>query len=165
MSNNDTHSNVFTRFRFAPLASISHPLPKMLHNSEGHLSYVPSILASLSLERDNERKAHARTRDLAEKRILALEVQLSRREIELERCIVGGHVHDVVAEGDKTPRQRISLSAMALPEDVLHEQIGNEEIISILDSTVARNKILESEVKTLIRRVCIIIFRVRFGIL
>jgi len=36
------------------------------------------------------------------------------------------------------------------------EQLGNEEIISILDSTVARNKILEGEVKTLVRRVCTI---------
>jgi len=136
----------------------------MFHKSEGYvLSYAPSILASLRLERDNERKAHARTRDLAEKRVLALEIQLSRREIELERCIVGGHVHDVVAEGDITPQQRISHPAMAPPVEVLDEQIGNEEIISILDSTLARNNILEGEVKTLIRRVCIIVFRVRFG--
>jgi hypothetical protein len=134
----------------------------MLHISEDHfLSYASSILASLRLERDNERKAHARTRDLAEKRILGLEAQLSRREVELERCIVGGHVHDVGGEGDTTPLQRISPSATAPPVDVM-EQIGNEEIISILDSTVARNKILENEVKTLVRRVCIIFFvRVR----
>jgi hypothetical protein len=71
-------------------------------------------------------------------------------------------MHDVVGEGDRTPRQRISPSATALPVDAM-EQIGNEEIISILDSTVARNKILEGEVRTLVRRVCIIFFRVRFG--
>jgi len=64
-------------------------------------------------------------------------------------------VHDAGGEGDKTPRQRTSPSATAPPVDTM-EQLGNEEIISILDSTVARNKILEGEVKTLVRRVWII---------
>ena len=64
-------------------------------------------------------------------------------------------MYDVGREADRTPQQRISPSATALPVDTM-EQLGNEEIISILDSTVARNKILEGEVKTLVRRVCII---------
>lgn len=68
-------------------------------------------------------------------------------------------MHDVA--GDRTPQQRMSPLATAPPVDAM-EQIGNEEIISILDSTVARNKILEGEVKALIRRVCIIFLLVRF---
>ena len=64
-------------------------------------------------------------------------------------------MHGVGGEGDRTPQQRISPPATALPVDTM-EQLGNEEIISILDSTVARNEILEGEVKTLVIRVCII---------
>ena len=76
------------------------------------------------------------SQDLTEKWILRLKAQLSQHEFELERCIVGGHVYNVGREGDRTLRQRLSPSAMALPMDTI-EQLGNEEIILILNSTVA----------------------------
>jgi hypothetical protein len=134
------------------------------------LPYASFILATLRLERDNERKAHAQTREFAENRILALEARLSWREVELERCIAGGHPHDVDehsgkgGEGDRTPRRRTSSLAAASPipspVDPL-EEMGKEEAISMLDATVARNKVLEGEVKMLFRRVCISSFGIR----
>jgi len=159
-----TFSQPLTHILQHPLASLSHPLSKHPHSSEDQiLPYASSVLASLRIERDNERKAHAKTREFAEKKILALQARLSWHEVELERCITGGHAHDGCGgsgkdgEGDLTPRRRTSspatMSPLPSPVDPL-EKVGSEEIISMLDATVARNRILEGEVRTLFRRVC-----------
>ncbi|KAF8958673.1 hypothetical protein BDZ97DRAFT_1761909 [Flammula alnicola] len=112
-------------------------------DEEDLISYASSIIESLRRERDNERRAHAQTRESAEARILALEAKLSRREAELEACVAHAD-HGVSVEVRISPRIKERMPA--------NDLVTSEQIISMLDITVARNKLLESEITTLFKR-------------
>lgn len=98
------------------------------------------MIETLRRERDLERKAHARTRDLAQARIVSLAAQLSRREAELE-SFISGTAHTASTVQLKHPRQA---------ELLIDEPFTTEQVISAL---CARNKALEVEIRGLFKRV------------
>lgn len=114
----------------------------MKDQEDGVLSYATSIIEELRRERDLERVSHARTRAVAEAKILDLEAKLSRREAELESC--AGHVDQ---------DQDVTFTPKTFSQNFQGEPITSQHIISMLDVTVARNKILELEIKALLRQV------------
>lgn len=120
---------------------------------ENFLSYAASLIEILRRQRDSERLAHARTRDLADTEIISLKAMLSTRDAELESYIVTGENigaqrrnsgFTAIATNSRNGRERI-------PVD--YEPISRDEIVSVLESTAARNNILETEVKILAERV------------
>lgn len=95
------------------------------------------------MERDLERKAHAQTQDLAQARIVSLTAQLSRREAELE-SFISGTAHTV----SSTQHEHLRHS-----EELIDDPLTNEQVISVLDATLTRNKRLEIEIRGLFKRV------------
>ncbi|PPQ72555.1 hypothetical protein CVT26_003952 [Gymnopilus dilepis] len=111
-----------------------------LQSKDDMFSYAASIIEVLRKERDNERRSHAQTRVAFEARLVALEAQLSRREAELAACALHKHRHvseDLSVEETTDLKQGI---------------IDSDQIISLLDNTVTRNKVLEAEIKSLAKR-------------
>ena len=101
------------------------------------------MIETLRRERDLEREAHAQTRRSAQARIDSLEAQLSRREVELETFISGvGPTVPIIQH--EYPRNA---------DQLIDEPLTSEQIISVLDATAARNKTLETEIRTLFKRV------------
>jgi hypothetical protein len=115
-----------------------------LPDEEEHL-YASSMIEILQKARDQERRAHIQTRELANARIITLEAMLSRRDAELEAC---------VASVD----HRLSLEDSLLPTSsvkdplVFHRE-PMSEVIPISDMLAARNDMLEMEINMLTRRV------------
>ncbi|KZV92428.1 hypothetical protein EXIGLDRAFT_790296 [Exidia glandulosa HHB12029] len=109
-----------------------HPRPHAKHfdndadegDHEQAQTFVPSLMTSLTLQLDAERRRRA---DL-ELHVTTLEAQLARRDAELE-----AHIH-VVHIPARTP------------EDV---KFGREKALDVLDRTLARNRALEAEVRNL----------------
>lgn len=87
-----------------------------------------------------ERKAHAQTRDLAQARLVALAAQLSRREAELESFI-------------SSTAHAVSTIQPRHAELSIREPLTTEQVISALDATLARNKMLEMDITGLFKRV------------
>jgi len=110
---------------------------QMTDEHDDLISYAASMIQNLCRERDEEKRTHAITRSTAEARILALEAQLSRREAELELQIVNS--------GNRT--------RLPFESHPAQEQMASAEIISMLDDAVVRNKVLEVEIKSLLKRV------------
>jgi len=110
-------------------------------------------VASLRLELDAEKRAHARLRERAEHDILSLHAQLARRDTELEACTL--HVeHNLAASSSEL---RSTLSGQRKPRrpklQSPTETFTREEAIRVLELTAARNRALEVEVKELIETV------------
>ncbi|KAF8812890.1 hypothetical protein BYT27DRAFT_7335353 [Phlegmacium glaucopus] len=103
------------------------------------LLHATTMTETLRRERDFERKAHAQTRDSAQARIVSLEAQVSRREVELESCIAGAaHTVSTIEHGH--PRDA---------DQLIDEPLTREQVIY---ATVARNKMLDIEIKGLFKR-------------
>jgi len=116
-----------------------------LPDEEEHL-YASSMIEILRKARDQERRAHIQTRELANARIVTLEAMLSRRDAELEAC---------VASLDHRPSLEDSLlrpTSNSKDRLVFHRE-PMSEIIPISDMLTARNKMLEMEINMLTRRV------------
>ncbi|PPR06296.1 hypothetical protein CVT24_001102, partial [Panaeolus cyanescens] len=103
------------------------------------ICYAPSVIASLRRERDNERKAHDQTRSELEARIWALEAMVSRRESELEFLISQPN-----GEPDSPKEAGSSTNTRSHPLE--------GEIISMLDAIVLRNRKLDSEIRSLAKK-------------
>ncbi|KAF8160027.1 hypothetical protein B0H34DRAFT_705875 [Crassisporium funariophilum] len=141
---NDYSKWPHSRIHLSSLAADSTPLfqgSRVQIQEEDLHSYASTMIEALRKERDSERIAHAQTHEWAEAKIVALEAQLSRREAELESCIARAD-HAVL-----TPQTKRSAQAR-----VLIEPITSEQVISMLDVTAARNRMLEVEIKTLFKR-------------
>lgn len=104
--------------------------------TQDHLSYAGAIIERLRRERDEERMEHASTREALQSRIDALEARLARRETELEYYTTHAASERNQVEVDSDP-----------------EAMTNEDIIMMLDTTAARNRSLEVEIKSLFKRV------------
>jgi len=106
------------------------------------------VIKTLSKERDHERRAHAKTRETSDARIIELEAMLSRREAELESYVTSGdNLLSLKAHAIRPTLPKTELSA---PKG---EPMSPEEVISILDITTTRNRILEMEVNRLAKQV------------
>ncbi|KAF8989683.1 hypothetical protein BDQ17DRAFT_1434286 [Cyathus striatus] len=129
------------------LSSFADSLPlrqhKQSYSDEELLSFAASIIKSLRIERDAERDAHGRTRDEYETRILTLEARIARMEAELENCVQEHTALDPVATSPVHTK-----ALVRYPDD----PITDDEAIEMLHATVARNKALEMEIKTLFSR-------------
>ncbi|KAF8171509.1 hypothetical protein BJ912DRAFT_1082227 [Pholiota molesta] len=148
-TSNDYRTWPHSQIRLSSLAdpvAVTERTPAPTLDNEEVISYASALNEILRRERDDERRAHAQTREIAEARILVLEAKLSRREAELEACVERPqHVKAVWEE--TTPRaktRRVDFDN--------NDGIPSDQIISILDDTVARNKLLEKEISALYRR-------------
>lgn len=116
-------------------------------DEEELISYATAIIDILRKERDREKRSRIQTRELADARIVALEAMVSRRDAELEAC---------VASVDYQSPLKNSLPSTSSVKDIIvshHEPMSQEEVISILDMTTARNKTLEMEINLLTKQV------------
>ena len=102
------------------------------------------MIEALRRERDEERHAHAETRRIADEKVLELEAMISRHEAELESCVSKADHSPFPEKFLRRPRSQPLSLAPAL----------DDEILSALDITTARNKLLEAEIKVLSARVC-----------
>jgi hypothetical protein len=148
-------------------------------NEEDQLAYAGAIIDRLRRERDDERVAHALTREALQSKTDMFEAQLARREAELEfyathaTCtspVLSGrndaNVGSRIDDGGSKPRKsRSRLPDQAtgpgqLEHDASHpipgQSLTNEAIINLLSTTAARNRALEVEIKTLFRRVSLL---------
>ncbi|KAF9554932.1 hypothetical protein CPC08DRAFT_643622, partial [Agrocybe pediades] len=106
------------------------------------ISYAASMIRKLCRERDAERSEHERTRAVAEARIVTLEARISRREAELEKAVESFRLGN--DDKDMESKQQ---------EEFGEPVMESEQVIALLDGAVARNKALEGEIKSLLRRV------------
>lgn len=100
------------------------------------------MIETLCRERNLEHRAHARTRNLAEARLVSLTARLSRREAELE---------SIISSTNTVPT--IDIEHPRFAKKVIDEPLTSEQIVSALDSTLTRNKTLEVEIRGLFKRV------------
>jgi hypothetical protein len=119
-------------------------------STEQLLSYASAIIDTLRHERDLARAAHAHSCDMFGGRIHILEAQLARRDVEIE-----AHAEQV---------GRFPLTADAIVRQEMHEKkrskmhpvsMAQEEVMTMMQRTVARNKTLEEEIKGLFKQVCV----------
>ncbi|PCH44022.1 hypothetical protein WOLCODRAFT_138753 [Wolfiporia cocos MD-104 SS10] len=128
-----------------------------------------AVVRALRAELDAERRAHARTREVAEKEVAMLSAQLARREAELEACVVDVHMHGTDdgrnahyvqrAEIGKTRTkwskqcEELRREPSSAPARVKNEQeaLGDEAAL-VLEGALVRNRVLEQEVEGLARR-------------
>ncbi|KAF5361781.1 hypothetical protein D9756_002832 [Leucocoprinus leucothites] len=142
-------------------------------NEEDQLAYAGAIIDRLRRERDDERVAHGLTRDALQSRVDILEAQLARRDAELEMyathtscmpAVLSGRNDANVGykpddDGSKVKRHR-SISSPLDPGEPRNstnvpppgQALTNEAIIEMLNTTAARNRALEVEIKTLFKR-------------
>ncbi|KAF8883482.1 hypothetical protein CPB84DRAFT_1734660 [Gymnopilus junonius] len=133
------HSQIYLSRLQDPIASLELKYLKPTSEDDS-LSYAASMIDALRKERDNERRSHAHTRTTFEARMVALEAQVSRREAELATCAAHIH-HDTIEHLE--PEENSELR---------QDMVDSDQIISVLDVTVARNKLLEVEIKSLAKR-------------
>ncbi|KAF9480384.1 hypothetical protein BDN70DRAFT_877644 [Pholiota conissans] len=146
-ASNDYSSWPHSGIQLSSLADpIAHPQSARTPDDKELLTHTSVLIEALRRERDNERKAHAQTRETAEVRILALEAKIARRETELEMCIANAEHGEAVKE-TKAITQRAKTKLVDF-----ETSYEDDEIISVLDHSVARNKVLEGEISTLYRR-------------
>ncbi|KZT21131.1 hypothetical protein NEOLEDRAFT_1139747 [Neolentinus lepideus HHB14362 ss-1] len=124
-----------------------------LHADEDVYAYASAMIAALRVERDLERKAHSQTRRDTEYRITALEAQLARRDAELEACIYHTEHRAKIQSTDKKYRSNKTPSGGAC-------SMTDEDIISVLEATAAKNRALELEVKQIAAQVRSFLFKV-----
>lgn len=118
-------------------------------------------------ERDEERVEHALTREALQSRIDALEARLARRETELEYYNTHAahpspalernraeNTWSTSSEGilESVPQVRSDPSLKGVGLNDPPQVMTNEDIIKILNTTAARNRTLEVEIKTLFKR-------------
>ncbi|CAA7269861.1 unnamed protein product [Cyclocybe aegerita] len=137
------------------------PRPLLAHrpvappDAEDLLQYTATMLEAVRRERDSEKHAHERTREVLEAHILTLEAKLSRRDAELESCVASaGHGASLRAASPTLnsahPERRADDRHDSWSQE--RREISSEEMIGMLDVTAARNKVLEAEIKILARR-------------
>ncbi|KXN86487.1 hypothetical protein AN958_10021 [Leucoagaricus sp. SymC.cos] len=171
---NDIRSWPFNRLQLTKFTEHSRQVEAHTQSSptgDAQLGYASAIIERLRRERDEERVAHRFTREALQSKIDTLVAQLARREAELEfyathtTCVPSGlsgrtrpNEFEVdiagleVSTGPSAQAAGSSKSkddATALPPAQL---LTNEEIIKMLDTTAARNRALEVEIKTLFKR-------------
>jgi hypothetical protein len=135
--------------------------------TQEHLSYAGAIIERLRRERDEERVEHVLTREALQSRIDALEARLARRETELEYyntraahrspALERNPAEDIgstSSEGilDSIPQVKSDPSLKGVDLNDPLQVMTNEDIIKMLNSTAARNRTLEVEIKTLFKR-------------
>jgi hypothetical protein len=104
------------------------------------------MISALRLQRDNERHAHARTREMANSRISLLEAQVARRDAEIATLLAGDK-----AALPESSYQRSS----AAPERLkTPEPMDPQAMLKMLEWTAARNRQLEVDMHVLSRKVC-----------
>jgi len=126
-----------------PLFCIGGPVfqsPVVQASESDLLLHATTMIETLRRARDFECKAHAQTRDSAEARIVSLEAQLSRREVELE-SFLSGTAHTVSTIRHEHPRDT---------DQLVDAPLTSEQVFS---ATVARNKTLDIEIDCLFKRV------------
>lgn len=130
----------------------SPPNTKVNDSDKQLQAYATAIINTLRIERDLERKAHEKTRQNDEFRIIELEAQLARREAELEACrcaVHGGDSLDQRRHRVYSSRDRETIKVDSHPTP----RITKDEAIKIMDITSTKNKLLELEVQGLAKRV------------
>ncbi|EMD38747.1 hypothetical protein CERSUDRAFT_92784 [Gelatoporia subvermispora B] len=162
------HSHINLGSPVEPLAgsadAISHPDDDLAH------MHARAIIASLRSELDMERAAHARTHEAAEAEILALALQLARREAELEAFAVHPEAEVRRCVRERGPAETRPASVMrpaskpvnagepaGLPSGEFARrgrphQFTQEEAVEVLGIANTRNRALEAEVKDLHKR-------------
>ncbi|EPQ56773.1 hypothetical protein GLOTRDRAFT_121105 [Gloeophyllum trabeum ATCC 11539] len=115
-----------------------------LPSDEDLHAYASALIASLRVERDLERKAHAITRRDAEHRVALLEAQVARRDAELEACIFHPEHMSKLQAAEHEPK--------LVPLSAKDTSLSEEDIISVLEMTARRNRALELEVKEIAAR-------------
>lgn len=108
------------------------PLP------EQHVAYAGAIIRSLQLSLRLEREAHAESRA----RIHLLEAHVALRDAELERYVQ--HIQELPI---KTSRHK------GKGKEAPEKELKLAEVSSMLQRTVANNKVLEIEVQNLVNKV------------
>ncbi|TFK20555.1 hypothetical protein FA15DRAFT_123167 [Coprinopsis marcescibilis] len=131
--------------------------------TQDDLAYTRSLIQTLRQERDTERQSHQQTILNAQKRIRALEAQISRREAELARCthrcteISALAALNETASGT-TGAQSMSLKARRVGEREMDANLaldyGRLEVGHALDWAISRNRTLELEIQSLADKVC-----------
>jgi len=106
------------------------------HPQDQQLSYAGAIIGSLRRALQRECEAHSKTRS----KVRILEAQIARRDAELERHIQNGQI---------PPAQPPDETEMERPV----EAFDSGQISSLLQQTLANNKVLELEVRNLARKV------------
>ena len=122
-------------------------------SNDQYMAYATAVIASLRAERDLERNAHERTRQQAEHRITELEARLARRDAELEACVA--HTNDFLSQGTShdclTYRSQDGEAGKQNRSDNPH--LLREDAIQVMETTSAKNKVLELEIRSLFKRV------------
>lgn len=114
----------------------------LVKESEDDLrAYASAVIVSLQTERERERQSHKRIFKDAEYRIAELEAKVARRDAELEACIA--HVHHT---SSSTPE-------IEFKNQTDRGRMSKEDALAVMETTTARNKLLESEVQELFQKV------------
>jgi hypothetical protein len=158
-TNNDTH--LPPHFLSEPVVGDSGVSDSHRDSNDEYLAYATAVIASLRAERDLERSAHERTRQQAENRIIELEAQLARRDAELEACVT--HTNDFLSRGTNhdriTNRSQDGEAGKQGRSDNRH--LVREDAIQLMETTSAKNKVLELEIRSLFKRVRPLLLYVR----
>ncbi|PBK91857.1 hypothetical protein ARMGADRAFT_1081275 [Armillaria gallica] len=94
--------------------------------------YASALVESLTTERDTERRAHKRTKEVSQNTITILEAQLALREAELEDFL------------GQPPEDLPNLGRVEEPKEM-----SDEEVHRILELNVARQRRIEMETRAL----------------
>lgn len=100
--------------------------------------YAASVIASLTAERDTERRAHERTATVAKNTIAVLEAQLALREAELESCL--GHVPSLEEEEEEEGEEE---------EEEEPGGMSDGEALRVLELSALRRRRIEMETRDL----------------
>ena len=110
------------------------------------VDFASSQIASLRMQRDAERRAHASTRQ----RVIELEAAVARRDAELDAC-VAAHTH----------LQATSSGPSGSSTNTKHSKIQAEPVVAFLDLNLITNRALEDELRALSRQVRLLRFHSR----
>ncbi|KAL1686712.1 hypothetical protein GGG16DRAFT_63698 [Schizophyllum commune] len=102
------------------------------------VDFASSQIASLRMQRDAERRAHASTRQ----RVIELEAAVARRDAELDAC-VAAHTH----------LQATSSGPSGSSTSTKYSKIQAEPVVAFLDFNLVTNRALEDELRALSRQV------------
>ena len=132
-------------FPFAPISKLKnfladavelHKDPHLMHSQDQQLSYAGAIIGSLQRALQRECEAHSKTRS----KVRILEAQIARRDAELEKYVQNGPTPPAQPPGETELKRPV-------------EALDSGQISSLLQQTLANNKVLELEVQNLARKV------------
>ncbi|KAK0238318.1 hypothetical protein EDD85DRAFT_826359 [Armillaria nabsnona] len=120
-----------SRLRATSLLEPAEPLPDA-PSPDHTVLYASALVESLTTERDTERRAHKRTKEVSKNTITILEAQLALREAELESLL------------GQPPEDLPNLVGVKEPKEM-----SDEEAHRILELNVARQRRIEMETRAL----------------